>query len=84
MFRSAKHLISGNTLVAPAGGGGPVERYTPAEYIEKARLVLGDIDLDPASSEQAQKTVEAKKWALTGQLPGPSTLNIVRYALDAG
>ena len=38
---------------------GENEWYTPPRYIELARLVLGDIDLDPASSEQAQKAVKA-------------------------
>jgi ParB family transcriptional regulator, chromosome partitioning protein len=32
---------------------------TPAEYVELARQVLGDIDLDPASSALAQETVKA-------------------------
>ena len=36
--------------------------YTPEKYIESARLVLGSIDLDPASSELAQKTVKAKVY----------------------
>jgi phage N-6-adenine-methyltransferase len=40
-------------------GTGEFERYTPAEYIEAARLVLGKIDLDPATSEIAQRTVRA-------------------------
>lgn len=42
-------------------GTGEFERYTPAFYIEKARDVLGTIDLDPASSEYAQKTVQAEE-----------------------
>jgi hypothetical protein len=37
------------------------EWYTPVEYIESARNVLGDIDLDPASSELANTVVKAKK-----------------------
>ncbi|NOG83784.1 MAG: hypothetical protein HND49_08265 [Planctomycetes bacterium] len=36
--------------------------YTPPEVIESTRLVLRSIELDPASSEFAQKTVQAKKY----------------------
>jgi hypothetical protein len=39
---------------------GENEWYTPKEYIEKVREVLGGIDVDPASSDFAQKTVKAK------------------------
>jgi hypothetical protein len=42
--------------------GGPVEWFTPAEVIAAARAVLGEIDLDPASCEVAQRTVRAKQF----------------------
>jgi len=41
---------------------GENEWYTPSEYIEKARKVMGSIDVDPASSDIAQKVVQAKKY----------------------
>ncbi len=34
----------------------------PVRYIEAASRVLGEIDLDPASSVVAQKTVQAKRY----------------------
>ena len=34
--------------------------YTPDKYIESVREVLGDIDLDPASCEEANEVVKAK------------------------
>ena len=43
-------------------GTGQNEWYTPPDYIELARLVLGEIDLDPASSKSAQAVVKATKY----------------------
>jgi phage N-6-adenine-methyltransferase len=43
-------------------GTGDNEWYTPLKYIDLARKVLGDIDLDPASTEEAQKNVQAGKF----------------------
>lgn len=36
--------------------------YTPATYVEAARAVLGEIDLDPASCDIANRTVRAAKY----------------------
>lgn len=38
------------------------EHYTPVEYIEAARYVLGRIDLDPASCARANETVRASTY----------------------
>ncbi|UTZ44676.1 phage N-6-adenine-methyltransferase [Vibrio campbellii] len=38
---------------------GKVEYYTPPEWLEAARAVLGTIELDPASCELANKNVQA-------------------------
>jgi ParB family chromosome partitioning protein len=41
---------------------GENEWYTPSNLIECARLFLGTIDLDPASSALANETVRASTW----------------------
>jgi hypothetical protein len=38
------------------------EWFTPPKHIALARAVLGDIDLDPASCEEAQRTVKAREY----------------------
>jgi len=37
-----------------------IEWYTPIEIIELARQVMGEIDLDPASSDEAQANIKAR------------------------
>ena len=54
----ANRLAWGNN-VRGTEGTGENEWFTPPEYIELARRVLGDIDLDPATHKEAQKTIRA-------------------------
>jgi hypothetical protein len=45
-----------------AGLSGNNEWYTPVEWIERARAVMGTIDCDPASAAYAQKMVNSATW----------------------
>lgn len=45
-----------------ANNSGNNEWYTPSRYIELARSAMGSIDTDPASSEIANKTVQAAQF----------------------
>src|SRR5262249_21331325 len=52
----------GNDHAFRAQGTGDNEWFTPSEYIEAARDALGEIDLDPASHEDAQTTIKAARY----------------------
>jgi phage N-6-adenine-methyltransferase len=45
-----------------AEGTGENEWFTPIQYIEAARLVLEEIDLDPASNPTAQEWIKANEY----------------------
>jgi hypothetical protein len=68
-------LLYGVAWAKAMGGEAPTswnqstnnEHYTPAKYIEAARAVLGDIDLDPASCEKANETVRARRYFTVGE-----------------
>ena len=53
-------LKNKNTTISKMTGDN--EGYTPPEYIEMARRVMGSIDLDPASNEYAQEVVKASVY----------------------
>jgi len=65
-LQRAKASAENSTTSAPryprAEYTGEVEWYTPREYVDLVREVLGEIDLDPASSAVAQETVKATNY----------------------
>jgi phage N-6-adenine-methyltransferase len=53
-FAKGKPHVSNNS--------GENEWYTPLKFIKSARLVMGSIDLDPASSDEANEIVKAENY----------------------
>jgi hypothetical protein len=60
----AEKLTTSGTIAAHSHveGYDSDEYYTPEEYLEAARQVLGGIDLDPATSAAAQQRVRASRF----------------------
>jgi DNA N-6-adenine-methyltransferase Dam len=62
----AKARVEGMTTSAPsypkAEYTGENEWFTPAPWVARARVAMGEIDLDPASHVIAQQTVQAKRF----------------------
>ena len=58
----ARALCEGDRNPPVTLNTGEIEWYTPPEYLERVRAVLGSIDLDPASTKVAQKTVKANRY----------------------
>lgn len=61
VYRKAMGL-RGQSDQRGASGTGENDWHTPVQYLDAARSVLGNFDLDPATSEQAQKRVRAAKY----------------------
>lgn len=62
LYGATYRQAMGDTQNYLAGGTGQNEWYTPEEYIALARQVMGGIDLDPASSAEANETVKATRY----------------------
>jgi phage N-6-adenine-methyltransferase len=61
LYRLGRQLRNnGKPHVSHSSGNN--EWYTPPEFIEAARLTMGDIDLDPASSDKANEIVQAQAY----------------------
>ena len=73
---------------------GDEESYTPVEYLESARLVMGEINLDPASNTMAQENVKAdtfysidddgltKDWAGKVWMNPPYTARVINRFIE--
>ena len=62
MTEKERQEKSSEKNVHVANATGENEWYTPKIYIDAAKEVMGNIDVDPASTEIANKTVKADKY----------------------
>ncbi len=61
-FRDAYNATANASKAHVSHATGNYEWYSPSDVVEAARVVLGDIDLDPASSELANTKVGAARF----------------------
>ena len=60
--RTVNRWLNPKSTVHIAQGTGENEWDTPPEFIQSARIVMGNIDVDPASNKEANETIQADRF----------------------